>query len=100
MSSRHVQKLPPPRCVRPRSARWNACEWALARPGRVTPRRRTSRSRFDAGSDGGDAVTLDLDQDVGDDSLAAEPGEIGVIAGHSAIGTRTPRSAATSEARS
>ena len=42
MSSRHVQKLPPPRCVRPRSARWKACECAFARPGSVTPRRRTS----------------------------------------------------------
>ncbi len=23
--------------VRPRRARWNACEWALARPGRLSP---------------------------------------------------------------
>ena len=49
MSSRHVQKLPPPRWVRPRSARWNACEWAFARPGSVTPRSGTASPRFAPG---------------------------------------------------
>ena len=35
--SRQVQNEPSPACVRPRSARWNACECALARPGSVSP---------------------------------------------------------------
>ena len=40
--SRQVQNVPPPSCVRPRSARWNACECALAKPGRTTPGSRRS----------------------------------------------------------
>ncbi len=53
-----------------------------------------------AGVDLGDAPVRDDDAHVGDDAVAAEPGEIGVIAGHSAIGTRMSRSAATCSARS
>ena len=37
MSSRQVQKLPPRRWTRPRSARWKACECAFASPGSVRP---------------------------------------------------------------
>ena len=35
--SRQVQNVPRSRWVRPRSARWNAWLWQLARPGRVRP---------------------------------------------------------------
>ena len=79
MSSRHVQNEPPPRCVRPRSARWNACECAFASPGSVTPRRCVaSRGRSTPGDHGRDPPVVDRDQHVGDDALAAEPREIGV----------------------
>ena len=44
------RSCPPPRCVRPRSARWNACECALARPGSVTPRRCGSRASARCGA--------------------------------------------------
>lgn len=38
MASRQVQKVPLPCCTVPRRARWKAWLWALARPGRVSPR--------------------------------------------------------------
>ena len=38
MSSRQVQKVPEPTWTVERRARWKACEWALASPGRVSPR--------------------------------------------------------------
>src|SRR5215218_5890984 len=42
--SRHVQNVPRPRCVRPRSARWNAWLWQLASPGTVNPASRFAPS--------------------------------------------------------
>jgi hypothetical protein len=38
MPVRHVQNVPPSACVRPRSARWNACECTFAKPGNTMPR--------------------------------------------------------------
>ena len=54
--SRHVQNVPPPPWVRPRSARWKAWLWALASPGSVRPRSALAAGRWrrDAGRDGGD----------------------------------------------
>ena len=100
MSSRHVQNDPPARCVRPRSARWNACECALLRPGSVTPRSRSASPRGTPGWTSAIRPSPTAMQHVGDDAVAAEPREVGVIAGHSAIGTRMSRSAATCSARS
>ena len=42
--SRQVQNVPRSAWVVPRRARWKACEWALARPGRVRPRRCSASS--------------------------------------------------------
>ena len=42
MCSRQVQNVPPALWVRPRRARWNACECALAKPGSTTPGSRAS----------------------------------------------------------
>src|SRR5580658_1867163 len=42
MRSRQVQKVPWPAWVVARSARWKACECALAKPGRVRPLRRSA----------------------------------------------------------
>src|SRR6266516_3068674 len=37
MRSRHSQKSPPPDSISPRSSRWNAWLWTLAKPGIVQP---------------------------------------------------------------
>ena len=61
--SRQVQNVPPPPCVRPRRARWNAWLWALASPGST---RRPSRGvAGSAASSGATAVirpSVDLEQ--------------------------------------
>ena len=50
MPSRQVQKVPPPACVRPRSARWKAWLWVLARPGTTRPRTGIARGGSVSGS--------------------------------------------------
>ena len=103
MSSRQVQNVPPPRWVRPRSARWNACECAFAKPGSVSPRKHDRAVGPAVRPDGGDPFPLHVDEHARLGPVAAEPGVLRPIARQappSRIGMRTPWSAATSSARS
>src|SRR5205085_10070662 len=55
MRSRQVPNVPGSACVMPRSARWKACECALANPGRVRPGRRSAADEAE-GTDGAAAA--------------------------------------------
>src|ERR1700745_2620336 len=78
--SRQVQNVPRSAWVVPRRARWKACEWALARPGRVRPRRGSVSAGGGGGrggGKGGEAVAVGFDEALPAEALAGEPGQVG-----------------------
>ena len=68
-----------------RSARWKACECALAKPGQGEAGQPVSAGARSPGTsaagsvrgDGGEALAAGLDQDVAADAPAGEPGQVG-----------------------
>ena len=80
--SRQVQNEPGP-WARPRSARWKACECALASPGIVRPRQPLGVAGLGAGVHARrSAVAVDLDAHAGRRLVAAEPGVLAPQRGH------------------